>query len=164
MAFAINVVGTSLTSNDYKLADNPEHAVGTKVVCEDGDVYRYVTWTAAKTEELVYLIGDDWVVGDALSTSNDVQPLALGVFPEAATAPTGTNAYGWIQTGGNFAGIEMLISCAPDVPLYSTATAGKLDDDSSGTKLIEGLKATHAAAGAAAANAAFCIHELTIEN
>ena len=42
-------------------------------------------------------------------------------------------------------------TCAADVVLYTTATAGKVDDSSSGTIKIEGLKLTTATVAAATA-------------
>lgn len=51
--------------------------------------------------------------------------------------------FAWIQSGGNFKG-NLAVNCAPNVPLYTTATAGVLDDAtvSGGGGLIGSVIAT----------------------
>jgi len=66
--------------------------------------------------------------------------------PQVAIA---ASSFGWVQTLGN-ASVNVAASCAADVRLNTTATAGRLDDDgTSGAKVIEGIKLNVAATGAA---------------
>jgi hypothetical protein len=66
----------------------------------------------------------------------------LGV-PQLALA---SGEYGWFARQGGFS-VKVLDSCAADVKLYTSATAGVLDDSSSTQSLIEGLRINAAAAG-----------------
>lgn len=113
----------------------PKFALGTKVETQDGKIFRYCKSQAAKTVGLVYEISYAWEVMDALTTDIDNDaPIMLCVPAETKTAPSGqTYAYAWYQTGGNFAAIELLQSCEPNVELKSTATAGKLFDSTGET-------------------------------
>ena len=51
------------------------------------------------------------------------------------------NDGGWVVCAGANVQCTVLASCAADVPLYTSATAGALDDDSSGTTKIDGIVA-----------------------
>lgn len=65
------------------------------------------------------------------------------------------NSFGWVQTLGN-ASLNVAASCAADVRLNTTATAGRLDDDgTAGAKVIEGIKLNVANGGSAADVSAF---------
>jgi hypothetical protein len=49
------------------------------------------------------------------------------------------NEYGWVATKGTDIGCNLLINCAADVALYTTGTAGKLDDTSTSQTKIDGV-------------------------
>ncbi len=57
--------------------------------------------------------------------------------------------YGWIHLGGT-PRVNLLVSCNPKVPLYTTATAGSLDDTTVSAGLIQGLVANTSATSASA--------------
>lgn len=59
-----------------------------------------------------------------VSTSNDARGDLLGVAPSAIAA----TSYGWLQTKG-VCTVQVGASCAANVRLNTTATAGQLDDD-----------------------------------
>lgn len=81
----------------------------------------------------------------ALSTDNDAEGDPLGVAVVAI--PSGS--YGWIQIEGVTA-FSVLASCAANVQLNTTATAGALDDDATNDAFPAiGLYLTVAATGAA---------------
>jgi hypothetical protein len=86
-----------------------------------------------------------------VSTSNDAAVGLVGV-PEAAFA---SGDYGWLQVLGACT-IRVLASCAANVRLNTTGTAGALDDDgTAGSFAINGAFLTTAAGGAAATVAGF---------
>ena len=67
--------------------------------------------------------------------------------PQVAIA---ANSFGWVQTLGN-ASLNVGASCAADVRLNTTTTAGRLDDDATtGAKVIEGVKLNTANGGSVA--------------
>jgi hypothetical protein len=51
-----------------------------------------------------------------------------------------SGAYGWVQIAGACQNITVLASCAPNVDLFTTATAGALDDaTTTGLKKVAGI-------------------------
>lgn len=64
------------------------------------------------------------------------------------------NEYGWVCLAGtSYEGLKVnaLANCAADIALYTSATAGKLDDDSSSQTRIEGIVLDTANGGSTAA-------------
>lgn len=57
------------------------------------------------------------------------------------------NDFVWVQKTGVIANMLVLASCAIDVPLYTSATAGALDDTSTSQTKIIGAKLTTARSG-----------------
>tara|TARA_R110000868_G_scaffold176513_3_gene414240 strand:- start:11760 stop:12290 length:531 start_codon:yes stop_codon:yes gene_type:complete len=70
----------------------------------------------------------------------------------AQTAISSSN-YGWIALNG-VVRVNLLVSCNPRVPLYTTSTAGKLDDTTVSAGYIQGVVAN---TSATSASAPFCI-------
>lgn len=70
-----------------------------------------------------------------------------------ANAAFAANEYGWFQRRGNTLSVNVLSAANADVPLYTSATAGKLDDSSTSQTQIAGVRltATVAATGAGTA-------------
>jgi len=82
-------------------------------------------------------------------------------FAQAAFAD---NEYGWVACEGadaNFK-VNVLADCAADVALYTTATAGKLDDDSTTQTQIQGAVIVTLNGGSTAAVAAILTNPHTI--
>jgi len=61
--------------------------------------------------------------------------------------------YGWIGLNGVLR-VKLLVGCNPRVPLYTTATAGQLDDTTVSAGYIQGIVAN---TSATSASAPFCI-------
>jgi hypothetical protein len=57
--------------------------------------------------------------------------------------------YGWVGLNGLLK-VSLLIACNPKVPLYTTATAGKLDDATVSSGFIQGIVANTSATSASA--------------
>jgi len=79
---------------------------------------------------------------------------ALG-FPPVGFAQSAVASayYGWFALNG-IVKVNLLIACNPKVLLYTTATAGSLDDTTVSAGLIQGLVAN---TSATSASAPFCI-------
>ena len=78
-----------------------------------------------------------------LSTSNDARGDLIGVAPIAVAS----GEYFWAQIYGVCDNIQVLASCAANVRLNTTATAGALDDDgTAGSIQAEGIFLTTARA------------------
>lgn len=117
---------------------------GTIVPTDVGD-YMYVQANGAVAQYALVKIDDSFQAAEGTSTNlPSTEPASVGVVHLAALAD---NEYGWAFVG-NGEGQTILVNatCAADVKLYTTATAGKVDDASGGGQLINGLKLTAATA------------------
>jgi hypothetical protein len=135
-----NLIGVSLGYTDT----SPSFNVGTTVNLDDGGQAVYVQ--AASTVpaySAVSLRVDETVV--PLTTTNAANSKAVG-FAQVSIASA---YYGWVQLGGK-PRVSVLVGCQPNVPLFTTATAGSLDDATVTGGLVAGLVATTSAASASA--------------
>ena len=82
---------------------------------------------------------------EAVTTTNAANSKAIG-FAQVSIASA---SYGWVQIGGK-PRVLVNTACEPNVPLFTTATAGVLDDATVTTRLVAGLVATTSAASASA--------------
>ena len=85
-------------------------------------------------------------------TTTNAAALGFSMVGVAQTAITSAY-YGWIGLNGSLR-TNLLISCNPKVPLYTTATAGSLDDTTVSSGYIQGIVAN---TSATSASAPFCI-------
>lgn len=135
-----NLIGVSLGYTDT----SPSFNVGTTVNLDDGGQAVYVQ--AASTVpaySAVSLQVDETVV--PLTTTNAANSKAVG-FAQVSIASA---YYGWVQLGGKPV-VNLAASCLPAVPLFTTATAGVLDDATVTGGLVEGIVAVTTASGATA--------------
>jgi len=144
----------------------PPFALGTRVVTKDGGVWRFVKAAAAKTAGLIYVVDEDWVVGGGLTTTLAAEPIRCGIPYATSSAPTAIDAsasytFFWLQTGGDFPVITTAGAVTANIALYTTATAGKVDDASTATILVHTLTAL-AALTAAGTTTGFSAEELHI--
>lgn len=136
------------------IADTPStnvagFALGTRTVIRsaNGDKeYIYARANAAVTAGFFVAIDeafDATSITHALAIANRI----IGV----AAATLADNDYGWFQTRGYCSAAYLLASCNPDVQLYSSGTAGGLDDaDITGSVPILGVINITVVGGAAA--------------
>lgn len=135
-----NLIGVSLgytdTSASFKL--------GTTVNLDDGGQAVYVqAASAVSLYDAVAVLGNNTVV--PLTTTNSASSKAIG-FAQVSIAAA---SYGWVQIGGKPV-VKLAASCNPAVPLYTTATAGTLDDAVVTGGLVAGIVALTTASGATA--------------
>ena len=135
-----NLIGVSLgytdTSASFKL--------GTTVNLDDGGQAVYVqAASAVSLYDAVSVRGDNTVV--PVTTTNSANSKVIG-FAQVSIAPA---SYGWVQIGGKPV-VKLAASCNPAVPLYTTATAGTLDDAVVSGGLVAGIVALTTASGATA--------------
>lgn len=97
-----------------------------------GDVCQITTATSAAT---------------GITTTNGL----LGDLVGVAQVAIASGSYGWLQRAGSCQNITVIAATAPNVALYTSATAGAIDDaTTTGVKLISGIIIT-ATSGAATA-------------
>ena len=95
------------------------------------------------------LVATDWVLlkydNHVVSLLGDTNAGGVGVAMSAAEAST----FGWFQIRGK-ASAKLAASCADNAQLYTTATAGVVDDAASGQFQIYGARAAETVTSAAA--------------
>jgi hypothetical protein len=114
-----------------------EFELGTQVTANDGSVWLYVHASAA--------IAQYDVVG--VSEAYEAAPLSKAMADDGwiiglAQVAFADNDFGWVALKGTKSlKISLAASCAADVALYTTSTAGTLDDASTSQTKIDGLVA-----------------------
>lgn len=114
----------------------PQFKLGTQVQCDNAALFEYVY---AKSTVAVY----DAV---CISTSGNAQPvstaLAVSIKKIGFAQVAITSAqYGWVARSGNNIRVNVAANCAAGAQLYTTATAGVLDDAVVTAALVAGLTA-----------------------
>lgn len=137
------LMGVSLTetptSQVFKL--------GTRVMTFDGQEYVYVQASGAIAQYAFVGIDENFQAASLTKTIAD-DGWMIGVAQVAFT----DDDYGWIAVrGANLTG-AVLGSCTADVALYTSATAGYLDDSSTSQTKIDGIVAVSAVGTATAAS------------
>ena len=122
---------------------DPTHGLGDRITTPDGKEYLYVKATATIAQYDVVTFDETYsTVVAGVSTANDARGDRIGVAPAAITS----GEYGWLQVFG-VATMNVKASCAANVRLNTTATAGFPDDDgTAGSMQIEGAYLTTARA------------------
>lgn len=117
-------------------SDKPNFAVGTKTRGTDGSEWTYVLASALIHQYFWVGIDENFAAAE-LTDAMAADGWIIGV----AQVEIASGSYGWVCTqGANVTG-RINLSCDADVPLYTSATAGVLDDLTSvGTK-IDGVVA-----------------------
>jgi hypothetical protein len=124
------------------LTDTPltaQFALGTTVKTTDGGEYVYVQASGAITQYDWVGIDEDYQCASLTKTIAD-DGWSVGV----AQVAFADNDYGWVAIRGHNLTGRIAASCAADVSLYTSATAGVLDDSSTSQTKIEGVVAVTA--------------------
>ena len=121
----------------------PSQPPGSRMVGTDASTWLYVTAGSAVAQYDVVAVTEAYSavpITKALVDSGEL----IAVAPEAITS----GEYAWVQLNG-ICTINVLASAAADVILYSSATAGSLDDTSTSQTRVDGIKLTAARGGTA---------------
>lgn len=113
----------------------------------DGNTYVYVEADEALAQYAACRLLEDGGADELTTTNSGAVPTQV-VVPQVAIA---SGSFGWAVAKGLSFSVLGAASCAADVKLYTTATAGVVDD--AATDLIQGLRLNETLTGAAAANA-----------
>lgn len=112
----------------------PQYAPGMKLQANDC-TYQYIKAASAIAQYDLVKISNTFTAASATTTTNpSTEPAKCG----AAQVAIAANAYGWVAVGPGLMTVNVAASCVQDVVLYTTATAGVVDD--SATTRINGLK------------------------
>jgi hypothetical protein len=125
------LIGVNLSST----GTTPIYAVGQLTEVSGGQRWMYVYASSAITQYDYVCIDEDSKVASGTKALVDAG-YAIG-FAQVAFAAA---EYGWVplEARGN-ANVRVAASCAADVALYTTASAGVLDDASSSQTQVKGV-------------------------
>ena len=150
--------GDTLTSTT--LTQGKAFAVGDMTSDQNGNIYRCVQDASVVTVSRYGVV--------VVDGSNIARPLTAaratlaGEIAVAADTAISSNEYGWVCIQGR---VQTLVggSCLPNVPLYTTDTAGQVDDATSSASqfYIVGLRAAATNNGASASNVLCVINGAT---
>ena len=128
-----------------ELVQGKGFGLGDRHIDQVGNEYVYVqAGVGGLTANFVAAI-DEAYAAVMVSTSNDARGDLIGVAPVAIAA----NSYGWVQVKG-VCNVQVAASCAANVRLNTTATAGQIDDDGTGGSIaLDGIVLTTARGGTA---------------
>lgn len=111
-------------------------AKGTRATTSDGGEAVYIqALSEISTFAAVAIFADS--TAQMLTTTNSATSKRIG-FAQTSIA---SGYYGWVQTSG-VVKINLATNCDDNVPLYTTATAGVLDDAVVSTGLVLGVTNT----------------------
>lgn len=127
--------------------------LGERVTASDGSVWLYVQAGAAISQYMAVGIDENYEATALSKTAADAGH-QVG-FAQVAFAD---NDFGWVAVHmpGN-GSVRVASACAADVQLYTTSTAGVLDDTSASQTLIRGVVVTVVASTTSAAQSRECI-------
>ena len=117
------VTFTTATSTTPILGGGKGFSVGARAQGQDGKQYVFCQVNSAVAAYDMVHIPSDTFVAAGLTTALSAASQAIGVAQYALAS----GDYGWIQTYGACK-LKVLGACATAVKLYSTTTAGSLDD------------------------------------
>ena len=123
---------------------SPSINVGTLVNLDDGGQAVYVQAASEISQYNAVCIPASNVAQNA-TTARVANTKRVG-FAQVSIASA---YYGWVQLGGK-PRVNVATACEPSVPLFTTATAGVLDDATVTGGLVAGIVATTSAASASA--------------
>jgi hypothetical protein len=149
MAFLTTpLVGPNLTQVDTTAVIK----VGTVGYGNDGSKWMYVKAMSTIAQyDCVVITNSGSAVGGEIGAVPVTTTNAL-TSPRVAFAQTAITSasYGWVALEGNNLRVNCLIACQPKVPLFTTATAGSLDDTVVTAGHVHGVVALSSATSASA--------------
>lgn len=119
-----------MLANTYASGTTPPMTTGTTVIATEGGEYVMVRATSTIAQfDAVIIINTSSATGASIgcvpvTTTNALTSQRLAFAQTAITS----GDFGWVATKGNNLRVKTLIACQPAVPLYTTGTAGSLDD------------------------------------
>lgn len=148
-------VDATYATNDYNSTGNGI-ALGTIKTAASGKRYMYVQDSGAGITQYAHVAITDGFKITALTKALADARHRIGAAQVAFTA----NYYGWVFIGGGaYTGLFKTL-CAQNVKLYTSATAGYLDDDATSQTQVEGPYVLATVGGADASASAFATNDM----
>lgn len=146
----VEVTDTSSLVSGSATVYQPEFSLTGRASLSDGGEAMYIKAGAAITAGDVLLIDS---LGSAVGVTTlltDADTATAHKYIGVAHTTLASGQHGWACTRGiPTAGIRVAASCKKGSPLYTTTTAGELDDVSTSSHLISGIQITTTVTSAA---------------
>ena len=116
--------------------ENAPYALGTTVLGSDGGQYTLVQAGAAistTTSQPFCIAMDGAWQANKITKALASAAKTIGFAPQLVISD---NDFFWARMRGSHCNIKVAVSCAADVNLWTTATAGVLDDTSGGSHVV----------------------------
>ncbi len=124
-------------SSSTNSPDNPgpPFSVGYRVTATNGSQWVFIKASSAIAINNAVGIDQTTFFGVPLTKALADAGALIGI----ATSAIGSGVYGWVQLSGP-ASVTLKNACLPSVPLYTTASAGMLDDTSASQTRVYGIR------------------------
>ncbi len=129
-----SMIGVSLTRVDASTAQ--QYPLGTQVMTTEGGLFEYVTCLSIISEFNAVVINRQGQASNLTSTNGG--PTGIGKKLAVAQVSIPLSSYAWVQRQGVMK-VNVLADCQDIVPLFTTATPGKLDDVTVSECMVLGL-------------------------
>lgn len=139
-----SLIGVNLTRVDSTAL----FPAGTIVNTSDGGQAMYVKSSTSALSTYAAVSISQNGIATMLTTTNGATSPRVG-FAQTSIA---TSNYGWVQLGGQFL-VNVAAQCASSVPLFTTSTAGVLDDATVTAGYVMGLVSQQSISNATAVTA-----------
>lgn len=133
-------LATTKAGTGTSFDEGAEFPLGTRVSGPDGTEWMYVHASGAITQYDAVGIDENFEAA-ALTKAIADDGHTIGFAQVAFT----DNDFGWVALRGSNINVRLAASCAADVSLYTTSTAGVLDDTSASQTKVNGVVAVAAA-------------------
>jgi hypothetical protein len=134
MANAFYAVDGTLGAKLTEASTTPTHALGQLVQANAGAVFMYVR-ASSTISQYDCAVADSSYKANAITSSLVTEGASIG-WPQVSAV---ADDYLWMALQGRTINIRVASSAAANAALYTTATAGVLDD-AAANNLIEGVK------------------------
>src|SRR6185436_10169458 len=128
------MIGVNLTRVDASSARMFD--LGTQVLTTDGGLFEYVTCLSIISEFNAVVINEAGQASNLTSTNGG--PTGIGKKIAVAQVSIPLSSYAWVQRQGVMR-VNVLADAQDIVPLFTTATPGKLDDVTVSECMVLGL-------------------------
>jgi len=152
----VNLTDTPADTGKVSEGTQPTHRVGTRYVNDLGYEYVYVHADGAIAQY-------DFAVFDESFEAFKITAALAQSHPSGGVAQVAfaDNDYGWLLTRG-VGLVNVLANCAAEVQLYTSGTAGSLDDTDAGHRAVIGIRLSASVGGAPASAACYLDNPKTI--
>lgn len=134
--FTVGASYATATSTTPVLGGGKGFSVGTRATDYNGREYVFVQSASAIAQyDVVGIPHDGSFIAAGLTTTLAPSAQEVGVAPAALAS----GDYGWVQVKGN-ARISVLGSAVKNIALWTTSTAGAMDDATASNYLVMGLQ------------------------